>query len=498
MSVPPGDSTSRPATGSRPPNVVLVVLDTARKASVTPETMPMLCRLADAGTSFERAYATAPWTVPSHASLFTGTETATHGTHGGNPFLDVEFRTLAEAFRDAGYDTTGVSNNTWITEEFGFDRGFDTLRRGWQYLQSDVDMGTVVRGEDRREKLIATRHRLFEGNPLVNLANVCYSEFLQPAGDDGAARTTSWLSDWLEHQDDRPFFLFCNYIEPHIPYDPPRAFAEAFLPDGWTVDEALALRQDPRAYDCEDYQLSPAEFAALEGLYRGELAYVDRHLRELCQALSVTGHWDDTILVVCGDHGENIGDHGFFGHQYTLYGTVLHVPLVFYGGPFTGGVRRSDLVSLLDLPTTLLEVAGIDDPTFARQQEGQSMLEVDARTSRDAVFAEYVSPQPSIERLEARFGTLPEHVYRYDRRLRTIRTDRFAYVCGDDGFERLHDLETDPDELVDVSEDEPEHARRLRRRLESHFGPFETLERAAPEREMRPGTKDRLASLGYL
>jgi len=477
-------------------NVVLVVLDTARKGSISPSTMPTLTQLEQVGTTFDNAFTTAPWTLPSHASLFTGTYTATHGAHGGHTYLRPSLHTLAEAFQSSGYETVGVSNNTWITEEFGFDRGFDQLRRGWQYIQSDVDMGAVVRGETAGEKLEIIRSRLFEGNPLVNAANVLYSEVAQPAGDDGADRTTDWILEWLKSRpDDRPFFLFANYIEPHIVYEPPEAFAEPFLPTGWTYEEATAIRQDPRAFDCDQYEITDEEFAALRGLYHGELAYVDHQLERLCRGLDALGYWEDTMVVVCGDHGENIGDHGFLGHQYNLYDTLLQVPLVIHGGRFTGGGSREDFAQLHDLPETLLTATGVEDPALSDQSEGYA-LQTSTNAFRDAVFAEYVSPQPGIDRLADRFGDLPAHVYQYDRSLEAIRTHDYKYVRGNDGFERLHDCADDPGENTNLVDTKPAVARELRNRLETQFGDSPTRPEVRPE--MREGTKDRLADLGYL
>ena len=479
-------------------NVVLVVLDTARAKSSGPKTSPTLNRLANEGTSFTNAFATAPWTLPSHASMFTGTYSSEHGTHGGHTYLDEGLRTLAESFADSGYETIGVSNNTWITEEFGFDRGFDELRKGWQYIQSDADMGAVVRGEDLREKLDATRNRLFDGNPVVNAANILYSELLQPAGDDGSDRSTTWVANWLAERDgDDPFFLFCNFIEPHVEYDPPREYAEQFLPEDASYEEAAAIRQDPRAFDCEDYELTDRDFALLRGLYRAELAYVDDQLGELWTALEESGEWEDTLFVVCGDHGEHIGEHGFFGHQYHLYDTLINVPLVCHGGPFTDGGERDDLVQLLDLPATLLETVGIDDPELLEQGSSRSLHPDSTAPPRDAVFAEYVAPQPSIERLEARFGDIPDRVREYDRRLRAVRTREYKYVRGDDGFERLHDVTVDPNERDDIAAEEPEQVRTLQRRLEEQFEPLEDAD-ATGAVEMREGTKERLADLGYL
>ncbi|WP_247730042.1 sulfatase [Halovivax limisalsi] len=490
-------TTGRSSSDDGRRNVCLVVLDTARSIDVDAETMPTLSRLGEAGTRFERAFATAPWTVPSHASLFTGTYPSEHGTHGASPALDDRLRTLPEAFADAGYETVGVSNNTWITDEFGFDRGFGHLRRGWQYRQSDTDMGTVVRGECLTEKLQAARERLFDGNPLVNLANVVYSEFVQPTGDDGAARSVDWICEWLQNRDgSRPFFCFLNCIEPHVVYDPPREYAAAFLPAGVDHETARSIRQDPRAFDCGEYDLSEAEFEALRGLYRGSLAYVDEQLATLRETLDAAGELERTVFVICGDHGEHVGERGFFGHQYNLYDTVLSVPLVIHGGPFANGGRRDELVQLLDLPETLLDATGIRDDPLRDQSQGRSLGLDSTAAPREAVFAEYVTPQPSIDRLEARFGDVPDRIYDFDRRLRAVRTERYKYVEGDDGFRRLHDLRRDPNEARDVADAKPSAVAALRERLDARLGPLD-----APVRSdavaMTEGTKQRLADLGY-
>ncbi|WP_254766810.1 sulfatase [Salinilacihabitans rarus] len=491
----PSHSTDRIEDG---PNVALVVLDTARARSVDERTMPTLSALAEEGTAFDRAFSTAPWTLPSHASLFTGTYTSEHGAHGGHTYLDDSLRTVSEAFSAAGYETVGVSNNTWITEEFGFDRGFERFRRGWQYLQSEVDMGGVIRAKHLRAKLRAARDRLFEGNPLINAANVVYSEFVRPQGDDGADRTTEWIEGWLaDRDDDRPFFLFCNYLEPHVEYRPPREHAERFLPDGTDYEEATAIRQAPRAYDVGEYDLDEREFELLRALYSGELAYVDDQLARLRAALVRAGEWEDTVVVVCGDHGENVGEHGFFGHQYNLYDTLLHVPLVIAGGPFDRGGRREAFVQLLDLPDTLLDAAGVDDPELREQSHGRSLHPRAAGEPRDAAVAEYVTPQPSIEILEDRFGEVPDRVRAFDRRLRAIRTSEYKYVTGDDGFERLHRVPTDPDEKTNLADERLRVAADLRERLDRRFEGVEVAD-ASGSVSMRNSTKERLADLGYL
>ena len=348
--------------------------------------------------------------------------------------LDADHETLPEAFQSAGYETVGVSNNCWITGEFGFDRGFETFRKGWQYLQSDVDTGAIIRAHGMSERIAALKEQLTTGNPAVTLANVIYERYL--CGDNGAARTTQWLDEWLVDRqsrgEDRPFFLFCNYIEPHIEYDPPRDYAEQFLSSA-EIAEATQLRQDPRAFDVGEYDLSDRECALLRGLYRGELAYVDAKIGALRESLQETGQWENTIFVVLGDHGENIGEYGFFGHQYNLHETVVHVPLILSGGPFVDGGQFEEYVQLLDLVPTLLDATEIPASKLAMQAQGQSFHPDATAPPRQAVYAEHIQPQPSIESLEARFGDLPERVQAFDRSLRSIRTDGTTYIRGSDG-----------------------------------------------------------------
>lgn len=487
--------------GDDRPNVVLVVMDTARAKETVPATStitPTLTSLAEVGTEFTRAYTNSPWTLPSHVSLFTGQYTTAHGAHGGHTYLDGHHRTLPEAFQSAGYETVAVSNNCWITGEFGFDRGFETFRKGWQYVQSDVDTGAIVRAHGVRERLAALRNHLFEGNPAVTLANVAYERYL--SGDNGAARTTDWIDQWLTDRqrgptDRRPFFLFCNYIEPHIDYDPPRQFAEQFLSSS-EVAEATALRQDPRAFDVGDYELTERDFELLRGLYRGEIAYVDSQLGRLRNSLQAAGEWDNTVLIVLGDHGENIGEHGFFGHQYNLHETVVHVPLVITGGSFSDGGRHEEFVQLLDLVPTLCEETGISAPELIGQAQGGSFHPLSNTPPREAVYAEHIQPQPPIESLEARFGEIPERVSAFDRSLQSVRTDQATYIRGSDDS---HWLYLDGDEQHDRLDHQPALTARLDTQLDDwqdDIEPDHTTDTGAVD--ISASTQQRLADLGYL
>ncbi|WP_101297714.1 sulfatase [Halegenticoccus soli] len=482
------------------PNVVLVVMDTARARDVTPETAPTLADVAASGTDYRRAFTSAPWTLPSHASLFTGTYTADHGTHGGHTLLDDRLRTLAESFRDAGYATAGVSNNTWVTGEFGLARGFDTFHRTWQRIQTEADLGELRHVLGGRRRLETFVSRLFEGNPIANAVNAVYDRVGGFGDDDGAARTVDWVGRWLDGVEP-PFFLFANFIEPHLPYSPPRPEAERFLPDGWSYEDATSLPQAPREYDAGLFDLTDEEFEALRGLYRAEIAYLDRRIGDLRRALVEAGEWDDTVFVVVGDHGENVGDHGFLGHQYCAYDSLLHVPLVIGGGPFYGRGRSDELVQVLDLAPTLLDVAGVDDPVAREQFRGRSLHPASDAPPREHVFAEYVRPQPPIEALEERFGDLPPELYRYDRSVRTARTDEYKLITRSDGTEELYRVADDPAETRDLAAARPERAAELRDAVRSRLGPLADVENADADGDavsMSAETETRLQDLGYL
>lgn len=482
------------------PNVLLIVADTARVCDAyadDPLVMPTLERLGTQGTRFTNAFASAPWTLPSHAGIFTGTYSSHHGAHGDHRYLDAEHRTLAEAFASNGYETVAASNNTWISGEFGFDRGFERFWKGWQFIQSDDDVGSILHELGPAQRARAAVDSLFDGNPLVNAINACYNQIYRSRRDYGAARTTERIENWVGQRDrERPFFAFINYLEPHIKYQPARQYTEPFLPSDATFEEAMAVRQEPRAYDVGAYELSSRELTLLRALYRGELAYVDTQLERLQSALIEAGEWDDTILIIAGDHGENIGEHGFLGHQYNVYDTLLHVPLVVTGGPFAGGGDAEDLVQLTDIVPTLLDLSGISDRRLAAQTQGRSFHPT-ADVTRDFVIGEYMAPQPPVETLEARYGGLPDAVQAYDRRLRTILTHTEKLIRGSDGHQEYYDLRGDPSERDDRADEAPERVRALEEQLDAWVNSFEHADTTG-EVSMSMGTERRLADLGYL
>lgn len=461
---------------NEPANVVLVVLDTVRALDTVPADgtlTPTLASLAAEGAEYHRAFASAPWTLPSHAGLLTGTYTSRHDTHGENPSLDQSLATLPEAFAGAGYETRGVSNNTWIGDEFGFDRGFDTFHHAWRRV-TDPERGSPREQRDDRWRTRATEDLRAEG-------------------------TTDPVLDWLAGEREDPFFLFLNYIDAHFEYAPPAEYVADRLPEGCDYERATDVLEDPRAYDAGAATLTDEERSVLRTLYRGELAYLDDTIRRLVDGLAAAGEWEDTVLVVTSDHGENVGDHGFVGHQYALTDTLVHVPLVVTGGSFGPGTDTDRLVQLVDLAPTLLDEAGIDAPAAREQFQGRSFHPSSAVPERERVYAEHVAPRPTVQTLERRYGQLPPDLYALVRALplRAVRTDEYKLVLGSDGSRSLHHVVDDPRETEDVVERRGDVADRLEEQLEMWLASFEDrITRSSTD--ISAESAERLENLGYL
>lgn len=338
-------------------NVVLVVLDTVRARQLglygrELDPMSNLSAFAENATVFDRAYTNAPWTVPAHASLFTGQLPSEHGCHGGSFGLSSEITTLAERFSSNGYRTIGLSNNVWISDHFGFDAGFDEFYKEWQFFRQSREIGHVIK--EGTESIPELARTVMQGNPAVNLINGVYGKYLYRRNDFGAKRTTDDARSLLTEVRE-PFFLFINYMEGHAPFLE-HDCTERFL--GQEIDDLsryTELSGSSFDYHTGELSIMDSEFEVIESLYDGELCYLDSQLDRLFDALDDDGLLSESIVVVVGDHGENIGDHGLLAHRFSVHDTLLHVPLIVHHPEWGQGERIEAPVGLTDLSRWLFE-----------------------------------------------------------------------------------------------------------------------------------------------
>lgn len=435
------------------PNIILIVMDTARADTVLKnrDVMPNFHKFSNEGTLFTSAFSTAPWTLPSHASMFTGQYTSAHGTHAGNKKFDPEVPTLAEQLKNSGYHTVGISNNAWISGEFGFDRGFDKFRTSMQLVEGGTDIISIAKEHSRiYEQVRAISKSLIRRGGHRTLINGLYSKFLRGRYDDGARLTNWWITRWLSKHENReePFFLFVNYLEPHLEYDPPKKFKYKFKPKGLDRSDMDTVNQDPWRYICNQIKMDERDFEALSALYKAELNYLDFRLGRMLKLLKKRGILDETIVIITGDHGENLGEHDLMDHQYCVYDTLLHVPLLIrYPPAFPEGETLDSLVELRDIYPTILDLADIQQNTSPDTSTNSILRVVRSGNGREEVIAQYIHPQPSMKSLRHRVNELPNSVLEYDRALHTVRSKHWKVIKGSDGTEDVYEL---PDETEAV------------------------------------------------
>jgi arylsulfatase A-like enzyme len=486
-------------------------MDTARAQSALPSenpgVMPNLESFQDEATTFTDAITSAPWTLPSHASMFTGQYTTEHGTNAGSLTFEPEITPLAEQLRQSGYETIAISNNSWISPEFGFDAGFDHFYGGWELLKGGVDLQGVVRENSSRiQQFKEILDELTPKNLPRTILNIAYTRFYYRRYDYGAKFTNYRIKRFLSKMWDQsqPFFLFANYLEPHLSYDPPKPYRYEHIPDNISREQLESVDQKPWEYLAGNINMTEDDFSALKALYEGELSYLDCRLGQLFDFLRSEGILDETLVLVVGDHGENIGDHGLMDHQYCLNDTLLRVPLIVRHPVFVpSGLKTDALVELRDLYPTILDICDVNVP-LDESVSSFSLVEggyIDETTigDREFVFAEYTVPQPDLDELRSRTDDVEALAFldSLDQPLRCLRTGDWKYIRSHDGSVELFDLNSDPDETNNIAEDHLELVTDFGERLDTKFDSLKPPTGSRLE-DVEEGTRDRLEDLGYI
>lgn len=396
------------------PNVLVIILDTVRAASMSflgygRETTPRLAAFAAEGAVFEQAWSTAPWTLPSHAGMFTGRYPSQLSTNWRDP-LDGSVPTLAEALLARGYRTAGFAANHFYTSyESGLTRGFleyaDYRRTPKQVLLSSTLTQTNLFWALLHGNGVLPRLR-----DLVRLD--LRLQTMWTSDRKLASHVTEEFLTWQAATAGRPFLAFLNMYDAHLPYDPPAGFAERFAAEPSELDR-----------------------------YDGGIAYMDEALGAMFDTLRARGVLDNTLVIISSDHGEGFGEHGLHGHGNSLYRPELHVPLLVRFPPrVPGGLRVSEPVTLRDLSATALDVAG--PSSSAPSLPGTSWLSVIEGGQGSAVVSE----------VSAGVNTEPHHPVSRGA-MRSLVTDSLHYIRNGDGVEEVYRWREDPGESADRARD---------------------------------------------
>ncbi len=428
----------------RAPDVLLIVLDTERASNFSAlgyprTTTPHFDALAASSALFTRAIAPATWSLPSHASLFTGVYPDTHGARADHFRFDSTLPTMAEILRASGYETRCFSANPWISAGLGLERGFSSCDRAW--MSGDAGHGAFAVW--RLLELATGRRRV----------------------DKGGHRVVEHLIRWMDERppDGPPAFVFVNFLEAHFPHHQlPQRYIDRF-----TTAPVPELRDASWRLLAEQFggdALDPAVYGrTATDLYDAGIRYTDDLMNQIIERYRQAGRLDDTIVIILADHGELVGEHGAFGHGSSMYEPLLHVPLLMrYPAKIAPGVRVDALVSTVGVLPTLLDLLNIRS-TLSFQ--GQSLLPlIHGSPHADSAYdAPVISERFSNTMVPSRHD---ETLRRGDVQIRVLHRGDWKYLRASTGEEFLFNLADDPGENVDLSTLKPDRLLELRAALD--------------------------------
>jgi arylsulfatase A-like enzyme len=432
---------------ARPRNLVLITVDTLRADHLGSygherDTSPAIDALAASGVRFARAYATAPWTLPSMASIFTGLHPGAHGAGGVDQVLPGGVTTLTEILKEQGFTTVGLAAHDMLSAKNGFDQGFDS------YSDAFAGSAQAVTTPELTREAVSTLRRL-------------------------AAK-------------EEPFFLFVHYFDPHYAYRGHQGVD--FAPEQvGRLDGNDPIRVLRRIME----DIGPDEIAFVRDLYDEEIAITDRGIGQLLEALIEVGRADDTLVVFAADHGEEFFERGWIGHTRSLYEELVRIPLVIRDPSARRKGQVVDApVSQVSIAPTILELLGIDAGTH--EFHGPSL----ASYVRGAWPLGSADAAPVLTEVDYRPGkhglplklTVKQGIVVGDRKL--IRD-------GLTGEIELYDMSDDPGETRNLAPSEPEAVAALLPLLDVEL---ERTRRGGIEAEARALSEEermQLRELGY-
>ncbi len=438
-------------------HVFLVTVDTLRADVLScyskdgPPT-PRLDAFAANAVLFESARSSAPWTMPSMASVLTGASPQVHLVAHPTSRLPPNLPTLAERFEREGYRTASIGNNVVLLEPSGMQRGFDE---------------SIFFPRDEPRTPIGTRlvHALGRSSAL-----------------DGDARDLVDLSrDWIERHKRESFFLWLHILDPHLAYEPPHEFApKGEPPPGMST--RFARGEDIRT---GRYAPTMEERAWIRQLYDGEVRSIDANLGRFFEYLKSSELFDESVIVFSSDHGEEFWEHGRFEHGQAFYDELLHVPLIVKPSNWNKGLRIADEVSNASIAPTILTLSKLpcDPDQFSRAP----LLVADKNSWKFSGGQLAIATDPLF------FGPRT-----------AIVEGGFKYVRDQiTGEEELYDLALDPQELHSIAATKPERVAAMRAALDEETKRSEALRehwkiREGSTVELDAATNDRLRQLGYL
>jgi arylsulfatase A-like enzyme len=434
------------------PDVIVIVLDTLRADHLTQygyrqATSPGLRAFAASATRFDEAYAPASWTVPSTASIMSGLLPLRHRLRHAGDVLPAEVDTLAERLGAAGWRTAAFSHNLNVSKAAGFDQGFEDF--------------TTFTG-----KVLDYPH---------------------------IAEMTKEVRAWVAAHGDDPFLLYLQPMNCHGPYRVPSNRADTLL--GHAPNPKFKYYKGPMAQILRKGQLGARAqvtrtyLRSLKEHYDTAIRYSLDEVGRLLDDLRAQGLFDESLIVLTADHGEELFDHGGFSHGYSLHKELLRVPLFVKLPGQTHGGLVADRVSLTDIVPTILDATQAVAPAAA-----PAGVPLDGRSLVPLLKKEHLPPKPLLFDVDFKRRCVAQAVLDGDWKLISIRQNYEGLA----GVEQLYNVAVDPDEEHDVAAANPERIATLQAELDKLAADASTGGIAAPKNILSAMDQEQLEALGYL
>lgn len=511
------------------PHILLIILDTMRRDRLSAygyerTTTPELDAFAEQSTVFDRAISAAQWTIPSHASMFTGLYPTTHQLTEANRKLPHEVPTLAEILQANGYRTAGFCNNPLLgVIDHGLQRGFDDF---YNYAGAARNRPILTRRNGVAQAITSRWHKIIRAvsqsfahndwlfraslHPLLTpiwTRSINFKGSTEKSVDDALA----YMKHYRAREKDRPTFTFVNLMGAHLPYHPTRDAVQRVAPhvarDKQMTRFIGQFNADAARWASPlESPLSDWQSHAIDAYYDAEIAAQDVHVGRLLSWVQQSGAAEDTLVIVAADHGEGHGDHDFFGHSFVVYQELVHVPLiVHYPATFPQGKRVKNNVSTRRIFHTVLDTAGVKLPVDERHPNanvsGLSLARATnckPDTENNIAFAEAYPPQTFLNVLKYRSPHLIEEMNLRDVRRGVYHGEHKLAVVGTQ-IEGLFDISADPKEQNDVTAQHAETATTMQSSINEFVQTAESLrEGAVLQTTISDDMAANMRALGYM
>lgn len=514
-------------------DILFIVLDTQRADRLgcygyDKSTSPHLDAFAQKATLYKQAIAPAQWTIPSHASMFTGLYPTAHQVTQSHQTLGRDVPHLVQILQQAGYDTVGFCNNPLVgILDNGFRRGFNEFYNYGGAIPELPQFGEQTVFQKVKERFnrfmqtIAAPIQNYFGRSDWALSLAVYAWFtpiwsrwihFKGQNERSVGDVVRYLQEREEQPSQEPLFLFLNLMETHLPFFPPQKHIDHIAPQDKEAQKVMAQwnREAYRWAAPLPEGLSAKEKQVLSDMYDAEVAYQDEYLQRLFEVLAHRRNKENTLTIIVGDHGDGLGEHQYFGHAFVAYQELVHVPLIIDWPAKLGThgrVVESPVSTRRVFHTTLSALAEADHlPATMNPAEIRGLSLCEVAHGRDAeqatAFTEIYPPQNFLRAIQHRQPELIQQ-FRCDDLRRAIIKDDLKLIQVDDEAHELFNLSQDKLELTNIIRQRPADKAILAQHLNQIVGTAETQRDsllAGDSLDLASDAKllERLRGLGYI